>query len=188
MILSPYFYPHCFYLNCICLGLLALHLFQFQFIILSNTMISFKLRFVFGLLVMCVFYLLPSEAQIKFPMKKIPLSTSPRRPVSLPSTSQSLNLNRQHSLPSTLSISKSMESINLHSRSSSLSSFNTAKSPSLMVETKNLHKQAASLLDLERINTAQRQSGLIQRLSSSSMKTMGKYSPKIVTKNSKHRK
>lgn len=150
---------------------------------------SFKLRIVFGLFVLCVFNLCLTKAQMNF-FSKIQRNTLRQRTLAIPSTSQNMNLNRQRPLHS--SVAASMESINLHSKSpsSSLSSsqsdvyrslsspsLNTVKSPAMMKEMTNLHKQAASTLNMNVGNNPFRQKTFLERLRPNPEKVslVGKY-------------
>lgn len=147
---------------------------QLQFSVLSNMSTAFKRQILFGLLVLCTYHV--SEAQIRF-FQKLQTNTLRQRALPIPSTSQNLNINRQVPSHSSAVLSKSMETINLHSKSSSLSSsqsdvfrslsassLNTAKSPAIMADASKLHKQAASLLNIKNVNTPYREKTVLQRL------------------------
>lgn len=149
---------------------------------------SFKLRVVFGLLVLFLFQPFLSKAHFN-PFKKSTVpNTLRQRPLSLaiPSSSRTLESHRLrplHALPS--SSVDSMTTINLQSSSSSniyrsVSSptLNKVNSPSIMRETSHLHEQAASLLNIERMNIARPpQQNTLHRLipNSERMKSIGKY-------------
>lgn len=104
-----------------------------------------------------------------------------------PSTSRNINLNLQRSLPSATAISKSLESINLHSnppspssvqRAVSLQSLKTARPSATMAEVLNLHKQAASILNSGNVNIPPRPNSFsLQRLKPNpqTVRLMGKY-------------
>lgn len=139
---------------------------------------SYKVQIAFGIFALCAFYLIQSEAQIKPPIK-IPLRALSRRPISVPSTSgirtATLSKSKSISLDSIdlkRRMSSSSSSISSQSsQSKSLSSFNTAQSPT------NMHHKAASMLNLGSASNLQSQSGggLLKRLFLRGTRTYGKY-------------
>lgn len=146
---------------------------------------SFEQRIVFGLLVLCAFYHSPAEAHFKFfPSRSLSGAVRQRQP-SLPSTSRTSDSHRRLPSHSAESATNSMRSVNLHSSGSSTSDiYRSASSPALeragspmqMHEMSNLHRQAASSLNIRSVNT-QRQNTLMQRFRPSPERiiSIGKY-------------
>lgn len=119
---------------------------------------AFKLQILFGLFVLCIYHTL--EAQMN-PFRKTKTNPFTQPPLRNPSISGNIF---QRPLPSTSAMRKSIELLNLQSkppspsaslssksdvyRTVSLPSLNTAKTSAIMVETVDMHKQAASILNI----------------------------------------
>lgn len=140
---------------------------------------SFQLRFVFGLLVLCVFNSYFTEAGFRSILRRGPTSTSsgilplPRIPITSASAVSAVSATRALNLPSSSQIlhrrpmhasANSMTSVGLHARSSlssssssvgsihraaSSPSLNVPDSPSIMRESIISHRQAATALNLQ---------------------------------------
>lgn len=144
-------------------------------------MAKFVLRFVFGLLVLCAFFNLPSDARFKLFPNRASYTLRQRQP-----PIQMMNMERQRPMHSSGSQTNSMESVNLRSHSSSSAdiyrtasspTFNRAGTSALMRETSSLHREAASSLNNMRSITIQRQNTLLQRLKpdSETLNSFAKY-------------
>lgn len=159
-----------------------------NFSISSNMLLLFEPRIVFGLLVLGAFYSFPTEARFNIFSKKSSLNNLHQQQQQQQlAIRQTMNLRRQQPLHALQS--SSMESVNLKSHSSSLSSsssniyrsassqtLNNANSPALMRETSSLHRQAALSLNMGRANV-QRGNSMLQRLkpNPASLNIMAKY-------------
>lgn len=146
--------------------------FQFQYNFREKYSVLFEMdKIVFKLLILSAFCPFFVETVFKFPWKSrsstsltgssndqvVPraFSGSISPGISQPSTSQMMDLRQRRPLHSTLSSStNSMKTIDLNSRASSRSSpnLNTMNSPAIMQEMTNMHRQAAVVLNSERIN------------------------------------
>lgn len=159
------------------------HLFQLRFSAPEEMTSSFAQRFVFGLLVLCVFQ--STEAHFKVLPKQSSPATLRQRQSLLPSTSRTLDLHRQPPSHAQRSSTNSMSTVNLHSsdssasdiyRSASSPTLNKPNSPVIMQDVDSLHRHAASSLNMRTLNI-HRENTLLQRLrpSPERMISIGKY-------------